>query len=866
MLRSMHDRLGSPTGRLFRTRTMVAPAAGNFAIAQPWLGLRWIAGYVVRLAIGIGSPCLFLGLCCFSGTHPLRAAESLKGVRPTEDDGPADPGHSIHGEAFDQGPRQAAYLMPGMGNVHWKVSVDSPLAQRFFDQGIGQLHGFWYFEAERSFRQVAALDPDCAMAYWGMARANMQNQSRARGFIDKAVERQSQASPLERQLITSLEKLLKGLAGGKAEAKRQAREAYVKTLEELSLDHPTHIELKAMLVLQAWENEKDGLKIQSRLAIDAILDQIFRVNPRHPAHHFRIHLWDNARRERALASAAACGPAASGIAHMWHMPGHTYSGLKRYRDAAWQQEASARVDHAHMIRDRVLPDQIHNFAHNNEWLIRNWLKIGQVQRAVDLAKNMGELPRHPKYNTLEKGSANYGRQRLLDSLTAYAMWPEFIALADTVYLEATGREKLDDERLAWLAIAHSSLGNSQKFAECQSAFAARSRMVDREQQNLEKDLAALLASPPKNSQRAPGKQRAATRQPPALRGAIPWDEFDWDETETVNLKPTGLELTDSATRGWGKLDQEKAKKYKELQQRGERLSHQQHAIRAYQAAAAKDFGQAVAWARGADKMVPATHRLEWYAQVMPSKQVLSKAEELLESAKGELLPLATAAWVAWKVGDQERTKEWLTALFEVAGVADPQLEVLKRLQPAIQGLGLEEEAKPRLESASDLGERPALDSLGPERWSPPRAPAWSLVDADQRSFSSHHFRNRPYILVFYLGLGCLHCVEQLQKLSPELERFRGLGYELVAISSESLDSLREGLANYSQPMPIPLLPNAELDVFREFRCFDDFENQPLHGTFVIDGQGRVRWQDISAEPFMDVDFLLSEVARLDKLP
>ena len=106
----------------------------------------------------------------------------------------------------------------------------------------------------------------------------------------------------------------------------------------------------------------------------------------------------------------------------------------------------------------------------------------------------------------------------------------------------------------------------------------------------------------------------------------------------------------------------------------------------------------------------------------------------------------------------------------------------------------------------------------------------------------------------------------MQKLSPEVERFRALGYELVAISSESLDHLREGLANYSQPMPIPLLPNAELDVFREFRCFDDFENQPLHGTFVIDGQGRVRWQDIGAEPFMDVEFLLSEVARLEKLP
>ena len=68
------------------------------------------------------------------------------------------------------------------------------------------------------------------------------------------------------------------------------------------------------------------------------------------------------------------------------MPGHIYSRLKRYEDAVFQQEASARVDHAHMMRDRVLPDQIHNFAHNNEWLTRSLRHHGRVREAV------GRLP------------------------------------------------------------------------------------------------------------------------------------------------------------------------------------------------------------------------------------------------------------------------------------------------------------------------------------------------------------------------------------------------------------------------------------------------------------------------------------------
>ena len=72
-----------------------------------------------------------------------------------------------------------------------------------------------------------------------------------------------------------------------------------------------------------------------------------------------------------------------------------------------------------MMRDRVLPDQIHNFAHNNEWLIRDMIFVGRMRDAIDLAKNMCELPRHPKYNTLTKGSANFGRLRLYEALARF---------------------------------------------------------------------------------------------------------------------------------------------------------------------------------------------------------------------------------------------------------------------------------------------------------------------------------------------------------------------------------------------------------------------------------------------------------------
>ena len=63
----------------------------------------------------------------------------------------------------------------------------SSRAQTYFNQGVGQLHGFWYFEAERSFRQAATCDTNCAMAYWGMAMANIENETRAREMISRAM-------------------------------------------------------------------------------------------------------------------------------------------------------------------------------------------------------------------------------------------------------------------------------------------------------------------------------------------------------------------------------------------------------------------------------------------------------------------------------------------------------------------------------------------------------------------------------------------------------------------------------------------------------------------------------------------------------
>ena len=291
--------------------------------------------------------------------------------------------------------------------MHFPITTKDPLAQQFFDQGVGQLHGFWYFEAERSFRQVSTLDPECAMAYWGLAMANINNEKRAKSFIEKAMAKEVRRHAPRNCLDRGPGGVVRGQGHhrataqihprpGSARAERSKRRrgqglSRLSDLEERQLDDREQEAIADLQPPGGRRPARSGLSSQPR-CIRRITIAFTSGTKRKPA--------------RALVSASLCGQTSPLIAHMWHMPGHTYSKLHRYADAAWQQEASARVDHAHMMRDRVLPDQIHNYAHNNEWLIRDLAHVGRVHDAIDLAKNMIELPRHPKYNTAERSGTS----------------------------------------------------------------------------------------------------------------------------------------------------------------------------------------------------------------------------------------------------------------------------------------------------------------------------------------------------------------------------------------------------------------------------------------------------------------------------
>jgi peroxiredoxin len=152
-------------------------------------------------------------------------------------------------------------------------------------------------------------------------------------------------------------------------------------------------------------------------------------------------------------------------------------------------------------------------------------------------------------------------------------------------------------------------------------------------------------------------------------------------------------------------------------------------------------------------------------------------------------------------------------------------------------------------------------------WSPPVAPVWAATDSAGAPRTSAEFSGKPTLLLFYLGASCLHCTEQLQAFRKQQPEFAKLGIDLVGLSTDTVVDLKASLDKFApESFPFPLLSDQGLAAFKAFRAHDDFENQPLHGTFLVDAKGQLRWWDIGPEPFMDAGFLKNEAVRLLAIP
>lgn len=145
------------------------------------------------------------------------------------------------------------------------------------------------------------------------------------------------------------------------------------------------------------------------------------------------------------------------------------------------------------------------------------------------------------------------------------------------------------------------------------------------------------------------------------------------------------------------------------------------------------------------------------------------------------------------------------------------------------------------------------------------APNFTLPDVSRVSRElSQLGKDRPIVVVFYLGYGCSHCVAQLLALDKDQHYFRELDADIVAISSDTSDHTAEKYKEYGE-FHFPVLADVDYAVSAQWGVYqpetEDKSEFMKHGTFVVDRSDKVVWAAVGNEPFLDNKTLLHVIAK-----
>src|SRR5438067_10116786 len=275
-----------------------------------------------------------------------------------------------------------------IGQVRFAVSCRADV-QKPFERAVALLHSFWYLEAAKAFTAVAQADPDCAIAYWGLALTNWTQiwsppppPALKRGW--EAVEKAKAASAKtarERDFVAAAEAFFKD--ADKVDHRTRAL-AYGKVMEQMAQRYPNEREVMAFyaLSLQATADPHDKTYASQKRSAE-IAEKIFAAEPDHPgAAHYVIHGYDYPPlAAQGLPAARRYAQFAPSVPHALHMPSHIYVLLGMWPDTIKSNVAAAAAE-----KSRGNPD---DQMHALDYLVYGYLQQAQdaeAKKVVDEAR------------------------------------------------------------------------------------------------------------------------------------------------------------------------------------------------------------------------------------------------------------------------------------------------------------------------------------------------------------------------------------------------------------------------------------------------------------------------------------------------
>lgn len=296
-------------------------------------------------------------------------------------------------------PESSLKLFPPMNVIYHPVSTSNEEAQRSFDKGLTYIFAFNHDIAFNAFEYAAKIDPNLAMAYWGMALAlgqninediKPQNEKRCYDYIQKALQLSPKASTNEQAYISALATRYSNDPNIDRISLRFAyRNAMKKVVEEYpeDLDAAT-LYAESILNLDPWKWWQGGKANPGTYEAIDKLEFVLMRNPDHlGANHYYVHAMEESPfPERALMSAHRLQSLLPESGHLLHMPCHIFLLVGDYESALKTNQKAIARDRNYIQKFGMGGNYpLHYLKHNLYVLTRIYMLMEDYPNAMQAA-------------------------------------------------------------------------------------------------------------------------------------------------------------------------------------------------------------------------------------------------------------------------------------------------------------------------------------------------------------------------------------------------------------------------------------------------------------------------------------------------
>lgn len=302
-----------------------------------------------------------------------------------------------------------------LGGYHRPVETPCPQAQVWFDRGLVWAYAFNHEEAVGCFERALQLDPDLAIARWGIAYAVGPNYNKAWEAFDPVdlgsslararrelqLAAQGRATPVERGLIAALQARFPTDDPDDSGALQAGLGGYADAMAALAVAYPNDVDVQALAAdalvnVTAWAlwDTTTGEPAEGSRVIEAkrILDNALGA-PAGRAHpgilHLYLHTMEmSATPEQALPAADLLRGLVPDAGHLQHMPSHIDVLCGDYRSSVAANLAAVQADQRFVAHAGALNFYSLYRAHDLHFIVYSAMFEGQSQTALRAAEEL----------------------------------------------------------------------------------------------------------------------------------------------------------------------------------------------------------------------------------------------------------------------------------------------------------------------------------------------------------------------------------------------------------------------------------------------------------------------------------------------